>query len=116
MAEQSVSSRAHLRGQSGYTILIEWDALGSTDTGEVIEYSDWPDKTVHATGTWGSATLTVEGSNDNSDWVTLTDVHGTAMSYTDDFLATVAENPRYMRIATTGGGTTTAVTVKLTAL
>lgn len=113
MAEQAVSTRVRL---SGYTMFVEWDALGSTDTTEVVTYSDWPDKTIHGTGTWGGATLTVEGSNDNSDWYTLTNIHGTSLSMTDDFVHTIAENPRYLRCATTGGGTTTAITVNFTAL
>jgi hypothetical protein len=113
MAEQAVSTRIRL---NGYTMFVEWDALGSTDTAEVVEYSDWPDKTIHATGTWGGATMTVEGSNDNSDWVTLTNIHGTSLSVTDDCCHAIAENTRYLRLSTTGGDTTTAVTVSFTAL
>lgn len=83
-----------------------WLTLDDAETGSAQEMASNPDKSVHATGTWDGATLVVQGSNDNADWVGLTDYDGNAISCTDDCLVGVRENVRYIRPVTSGGGTT----------
>lgn len=94
--------------------IITWEEMGNADTGSSVKAPDYPDKTFQITGTFGGATVTIEGSNDGTNWETLTDVAGNSASYTAAAMAAIAENPLYIRAATTGGsGTDVDVTVAI---
>ena len=83
--------------------------LGNADSGSVHDAANLPDKTFQVVGTWGSATLVIQGSNDGTNWTTLNDPQGGALSFTTGSPTDViAENPRYVR-PTTSGGTGTAL-------
>lgn len=94
----------------------QWLAWAGVTTGVPITEVAYPDKTVSAHGTWGGATLVVEGSEDGTNYFTLNDSRGegNAISLTADNIVTILENPRYIRCKTTGG-TGTALTVTITA-
>lgn len=87
-------------------------AMGSADTGLAdSRLAGYADRTVQAFGTWGGATLVIEGSLDGTNWVTLTDPQGNAISKTTtNFIESIAEWVRYIR-PVTSGGTGTALTV-----
>lgn len=92
-----------------HQVTVTW-ALGNADTGVATNISRWADRTVHVLGTFGGATVTIQGSNDNTNWVTLNDTGGSALTFTAAGMKIIAENPVYMR-ATTSGGAGTAVSV-----
>ncbi len=81
--------------QASGSITWTYLALGN-ENGTAIEGWQWPDKTIQA---YGTGTVTVQGSNDNSHWVALTDLSGTAISLDSTAQATsvIKENPRYIR-------------------
>jgi hypothetical protein len=91
---------------------IKWAAMGNADTGTGVEFGQFPDRTVGITGTFGGATVTIQGSVDNTNWVTLHDFLGNTTVYTAGAIALLAENPLYIR-AITSGGSGTAVDVYL---
>lgn len=62
--------------------------------------------TVQVTGTIGGATLTVEGSNDGTNFSTLNDAQGNALSLTAVGIEQILENTEYIRIGRSGGTTT----------
>jgi hypothetical protein len=71
----------------------------------------FPDKTIGSVGT--GSTVTLEGSNDLTNWTALNDNTGTAISLTSGAFAVVLENPLYVRAkATTAGATVTIVGVR----
>lgn len=79
-------------------------AMTGADTGVSVLSGNFGDKTISVIGgTWGSATLLVEGSNDGTNFITLTDPQGNAVSKTADFIETLEENPLYIRVRTSGG-------------
>lgn len=80
-----------------------WVALGTDDTGTGEILADYPDKTITVTGTWGGATLIVQGSNDGVTYITMTDPQGNALSKTANFIETILENPLYIKVVTSGG-------------
>lgn len=91
-------------------ILFQWD-LGNADSGSSFNVPFSAEITAQITGTFGSATVVVEGSNDGTNWTTLTKKGGTsAASFTSAGLCTVNENPAYIR-ASTSGGTGSAIKV-----
>ncbi len=93
----------------------QWTTVAGSTTCLPVDAPHLPDKTVVATGTWGGATLIVQGSSDGVTYVTLNDSRGegNAISLTADNAVTIAENPQYIR-ASTSGGTGTSLTVTIT--
>ena len=85
-------------------------ALANADTGSAFTLPIAVDITAQAVGTFGGATVLVEGSNDAINWNTLGANVGTNLSFTTAGLRKAAENPAYIR-ASTSGGTGTAVNV-----
>ena len=91
-----------------------WTAVTGVTTCLPVDAPHLPDKSVIATGTWGSATLVVEGSADNVTYVGLNDTRGegNAVSFTANNAVTILENFPYIRAKTTGG-TNTNLTVTI---
>lgn len=94
-------------------VLIVWSGLLNGDTGAPFEHADYGDKTVQIQGTAGAGlSVTLQGSNDGTNWVALTDPQGNAVTKTAvGALEVVAENPRYIRPNVTAGDGTTDLTV-----
>lgn len=85
-------------------ILITWEALGNADSGAGYALPFAADVTAQVIGTFGSATVKLQGSNDGTNWFDLTKKGGTsAASVTAAGGFTVNENPAYIRPATSGG-------------
>lgn len=83
---------------------VTWSGLLNGDTGERVNLTDFPDRTVQFTGTFGAAgTVNFEGTNDGVNWVALTNPQGNALSKTGAALESVTETPRYVRPSVTGG-------------
>jgi hypothetical protein len=83
-----------------------WEAMGDADTGEAIEVANFADRSIQVAGTFGSATLTVQGSNDGSNWATLNDPQGNALTVTSAKVEQILELTRYLRVTTSGGSGT----------
>jgi len=87
-----------------------WIALGNADVGAPLsELHGGPvfsDKTVSITGTFGAVTVVIQGSNDKTNWFTLSDAQGNALSFTVAGMEVILENPRYIRPSTSGGTAT----------
>ena len=93
-----------------------WTPLTSTNTdGSPFSRVKWADKTVQITGTFGTGTVVIQGSNDGSNWATLKDPSNTAISTTSAAIRAILENPLYIRPLVTGGDGTTSITVTLVA-
>ena len=85
-------------------ILLTWEALGNADSGAGYALPFAADITVQAIGTFGSATVKLQGSNDGTNWFDLTKKGGTsALSFTSAGGATANENPAFIRPSTSGG-------------
>jgi len=92
----------------------KWETMGNADTGTSIETNNLVDMTVTIDGTFGSATVTIQGSNDGTNWHSMTDPQGNAVAKTAAAMEVLSEAPRYIR-AITSGGTGTDVDVILLA-
>lgn len=81
---------------------VQW--VGETGTGVKAEVAAYSDITIQASG---SGTLTVEGSNDGTNWVALKDMAtGLALSVTVPGMAVLMEHPYFIRAVVTGGTAT----------
>lgn len=97
-------------------ILYTWSGLLNGDTGQPVEVPGHADKTVQIEGTFGAGgTCVIQGSNDGTNYQSLTDPQGNAISKTAASIEMVAEHTRYIRPNITAGDGTTSLTVSLMA-
>jgi hypothetical protein len=97
-----------LRGSALYT----W-TLAHGDTPVAVEIPAGRDISVYVGGTFASATVTLQGSNDGTNYLGLNDTAGSAISKSSAGLSMVKERTRYYKPAFSGGGGTEALVVSL---
>jgi len=88
-----------------------WE-LATGDDGAPIRYAGAADRTVQVFGTFGGATIGMQGSLDGINWAPLTDAQGNAIAMTAAGLEAITELVRFTRPVVTGGSGT-SVTVML---
>lgn len=95
------------------TFIVQW-VLGAGDTGKPISYPGAADRTVQIFGTFGGATVAMQGTLELSPttWLPVTDAQGNAISATSNTLEAITELVRWIR-PSVAGGTGTAVTILL---
>ena len=94
------------------TTTVKWTGMTTGDVGAGVAYSDYRDRTVQILGTFGGATVTIEGSNDGgTTWATLTDQGGNNLTFTAAGIKHVQQLTEYIRPTVTAGDGTTALTV-----
>lgn len=112
MAERSATREDLKTGMPA--CIIGWTGLLNGDTGAAVELVDFADKTVTITGTFGTGgTLVLQGSNDGTNWFSLTDPQANAISKTAAAMEIVLEAPRYIRPNVTAGDGTTSLAVQM---
>lgn len=94
--------------------LFTWTGLDLDDSGIPIECVGYADRTVQVTGTFGTGgSVTIQGSNDKTNWFALTDPQGNAITKTAAGLELIMEAPLYLRPIVTAGDGTTSLTVSI---
>lgn len=115
----AVRSITVTRNPSGMpTVLATWTGLTftSTDTGEPFSYPDYPDMTVTFEGTFGTGgSITLQGSNDGTNWYALTDAQGNAITKTAAGMEVIEEHPLYIRPSVTAGDGSTSLQCRIMA-
>ncbi|MCH8211155.1 MAG: hypothetical protein IIB99_07250 [Planctomycetes bacterium] len=92
-----------------------WEAIvqGSLD-GAAIELPDHADRSVQVTGNFsGPATLTMQGRNDGTNWVTLLDPFGNAIAFTAAGIKQIMEFTKEIRPLASGVDGSTDLDVTL---
>ncbi len=106
----------------GESVLIQWGPLTQTDPdGAAVSNPEFSDMCVQVSGTFGPATLTMQGSNDlaaPTNWFTLKDAAtGAAIAKTSAGGGVqgeqVLESPVWIRPLVSGADGSTSLTVKL---
>lgn len=91
---------------------IKWLGLDGDDYGEAVRISNWQDRSVQVLGTWDSATLVIQGSNDGgTTWETLRDTAGSNLTFSSNGLKQILELVDLIRPSVSGGGATTSLDV-----
>ena len=98
----------------GSVVVVSWAGFATSgDVGDAQSYSNFGDKTFIVSGTFtGTPTVTIEGSNDNVNWVTLSNRQGTAMTFTAAGMNTSQDKPIYVRPRMTAGTGGASITVQ----
>ena len=96
--------------------IVIWTPLANGDQGTAFENPGQADRSIQISGTFGvGGSITIQGSNDGSNWVALTDPQGNAITKTAAAIEQVSEVTRYIRPSVTAGDGTTALTVTMLA-
>jgi hypothetical protein len=114
MATVTPTFSSDLAGDNSAAMLT-WTPLTTANAdGSPVDFVQYSERCVQVVGTFGAAgTLVLQGSNDGTNWFTLNNAQGAALSFTAAGLKQVVENPRYMCPLITGGDGTTSLTMTL---
>jgi hypothetical protein len=97
----------------GRTHTADW-TFTAGETGDPFEMPAASDRSVQMAGTFNGATVVLEGSNDGTNYVTLTDQAATALSFTSAGLRLILQPTRYIR-PRVSSGSVTSVTISVVA-
>lgn len=96
----------------GAAVRITWSGLLTTDNGDAIDYAPYLNKTFHVFGTFGGASVTIQGSNDGTNWGPLNDATNAVLSLTSVKPIRRSDDiPQFVRPVVVGGDGTTNLTV-----
>jgi hypothetical protein len=94
--------------------LATWSGLASGEIGEPQSGPKNADRSVQVDGTFGvGGSVSIEGSNDGTNWFTLTDQAGVALSFTTAGIRSVLQASVYIRPKVAGGDGTTNLNVRI---
>jgi hypothetical protein len=88
--------------------VIAWTLAGA-DTATPIEMPASSDRSVQMAGTFAGASIAMQGSNDGTNFVTLTDPQGNPLLFSSAGLEQISEITRYVKPVTTVGTPTSVV-------
>jgi hypothetical protein len=98
----------------GSVFMAVWTLTTADHTGDGISWCDWTDRSAtFISAAWGGSTAALEGSNDNTNWVPITDPQGTAITRTSNGIEAATEITRFVRARLTTPGTAATVTATL---
>lgn len=98
-------------------LLPTWALTTVNPDGLPLNKPSFMQMTWTAQGVWGGATLTLQGSNDGSNWFALTKfASSTAATFTADGIVTTNEAPLFVRPDLTSVGSGAAINVVLCAI
>ena len=96
--------------------ILSWTGLtnATSDVGDPmgLAYASYTERSVQVIGTFGAGgTVLIEGSIDNTNWATLNDPQGNALSITVAKIETLLEAVPYLRPRVSAGDVTTDLSV-----
>jgi hypothetical protein len=92
--------------------LVTWGPVTESDTCNPANMGDFSDRSVQIAGTFGAATVVMQGSNDGTNYAPITDPQGNSISKTSAAIEAMTELCRYVK-PTFSGGTGQSVTVTM---
>lgn len=96
----------------GERSVVTWAGLLNGDDGSAVEAWDFPDRSIQVIGTLGTGgQVTWQGSNDGTNWATLTDLAGANLVITALGVKMPAPITRYVRPLVAGDGSTNLTVV-----
>ncbi len=101
--------------QNHGTIKVTWETITDADSGGVANIPRYPDMSIQLAGDFsGAATITVEGSNDGSNYATLNDTQGVALATLGAAgVHQILENTEFIRLIRAAGDGSTDIDVTI---
>ena len=104
------ATKASVNTGVGERYTVTWSGLLNGDDGSAEELWDFADRSMQVTGTFGSGgQATLLGSNDGTNFATLTDPQGNNIVVTSAGIKLPAPITRYVKPLVAGDGTTNLV-------
>lgn len=98
----------------GEMYVVAWSGLLNGDDGAAIQFAEFADKSIQFSGTFGvGGSITLQGSNDGTNWFPLTDPQGNAITKTAAALEKVDEATAWVRPIVTAGDAATNLVATL---
>jgi hypothetical protein len=94
-------------------LIVTWGPMGTSDTGLPLDLVGFADRSIQVEGTFGGATLELQGSNDLTNFRVLHDPYSNPLDYLAARIDHLTEIPVLMRPAVLGGDGTTALNVTM---
>ena len=82
---------------------VQWTPVTEADTCRAVQYPEFSDKSIQVAGTFGGASVALNGSNDGSNFAALRDPSSTTIAITTAGIKAVLENTLQVQPAATGG-------------
>ena len=99
----------------GKKVVVQWSGASTSGNSAVKAYDtlfSLAIASVQVTGTFGSATVTLLGSNDGTNFVAIKDAGNSAMSFTAAGIAELSSGFRYYK-PNIAGGTSDSLTITI---
>lgn len=101
-------------GEKAHVVVWTGLTFATTDDGQPLQMPGSADRSVQVTGTFGTGgSVRIQGSNDGTNYVALTDPQGNALNITAAGIEAVQEITRYIRPLITAGDGSTSLTVTM---
>lgn len=84
-------------------LLVVWTPVTEADSCAAVSLPEYGDKSIQVVGTFGSASVAVQGSNDGTNFEALNDPSSTAIGITAAGIKAVLENTVYVKPVASGG-------------
>ncbi len=87
---------------------VTWPDLDAGESGQAAGVTRWQEKTIQITGSLGTTTITIQGSNDGTNWATLNSKGMDAdsaipLSGLGVGIYSILENPAFIRPVASAG-------------
>lgn len=89
--------------------------IAANAVGDAFQSPGWAERSIQVHGTFDTGVLTMQGSNDGSNWFTLTDTEGAPLIFSEAGLRQTRQAPLYTRPLMTGASGTDSLTVTMIA-
>jgi hypothetical protein len=109
---ETIDGRKLYQEEGEYSV-ISWANLANGDDGAPVQYTHFADRSVQVSGTFGGATVHIEGSIDGTNYEVLTDPQGNNLSLVAAKIEAITEATRYIRPRVSGGDGTTSINVAI---
>ena len=97
----TINGKGNFRQNGVYKVV--WEAIGNADQGTPEQLSRFPLHSVQMSGTFGGATVVLQGSDDGVTYFTLKDVTGANVSATGNARFDMENVPEHIRPSSSGG-------------
>lgn len=88
---------------NGSCFKVQWTPVTENDTCAVVSLPEYADRSIQVEGTFGGASVAVNGSNDGTNFRALKDPSSTAIAITVAGIKAVLENTIYTQPSPSGG-------------
>ncbi len=90
-----------------------WTPVTSADTCGAVTFPEYSEKSIQVAGTFDSASVAVNGSNDGTNYVALNDPGGTVIAVTSAKIKGVLEKTMFVQPVATSGGGSQSLTISM---